>query len=54
MQAIGSFKEKPNYKQLEALIQSAREAKLEMFRIARKASSLDRAAVSATSGLHLD
>lgn len=53
MQAIGSFKEKPNYKQLEALIQSAREAKLEIFRIARKASSLDREAVSATNGMCL-
>jgi hypothetical protein len=46
VQAIGSFKEKPTYKQLEAIIQSAREAKLEIFQIARKASSLDREAVS--------
>jgi hypothetical protein len=46
LQAIGSFKDKPNYKQLEAIIQSARDAKLEIFSIARKASSLDREAVS--------
>jgi hypothetical protein len=46
LQAIGGFKEKPNYKQLEAIIQSARDAKLEIFSIARKASSLDREAVS--------
>lgn len=46
-QAIGSFKEpKPTYKQLESLIQSAREKKMEIFQIARKASSLDREAVS--------
>jgi hypothetical protein len=45
-QAIGSFDSKPTYKQLEGIINSAREAKLEIFSIARKASSLDREAVS--------
>lgn len=46
LQAIGGFSDKPSYKQLEALIQSARDAKMEIFSIARKASSLDREAVS--------
>lgn len=45
-QAIGGFTERPNYKQLEQLIESARQAKLEIFVLAKKASSLDREAVS--------
>eukprot|EP00878_Enallax_costatus_P028830 GHUV01031180.1.p1 GENE.GHUV01031180.1~~GHUV01031180.1.p1 ORF type:complete len:283 (+),score=91.74 GHUV01031180.1:214-1062(+) len=43
-QAIGGFSERPSYKQLEQLIESARQAKLEIFALARKASSLDREA----------
>eukprot|EP00798_Chlamydomonas_sp_ICE-L_P011302 gene11302-18939_t len=41
--AIGSFKEgkKPSYKQLEAMIDEGRRAKLEIFRAARIASNLD-------------
>lgn len=40
-QAIGGFDAKPSYRELEQLIAKAREAKLEIFEVARAASSLD-------------
>ena len=40
-QAIGGFDTKPAYRQLEALIADARAAKLEIFDVAKAASSLD-------------
>ncbi|KAI8462739.1 MAG: hypothetical protein J3K34DRAFT_446931 [Monoraphidium minutum] len=40
-QAIGGFESKPTYKELEALINKARTAKLEIFEVAKAASSLD-------------
>ncbi|GBF94850.1 hypothetical protein Rsub_08022 [Raphidocelis subcapitata] len=40
-QAIGGFDTKPAYRELEQLIAKAREAKLEIFEVARAASSLD-------------
>ncbi|KAF8066410.1 hypothetical protein HT031_002734 [Scenedesmus sp. PABB004] len=43
-QAIGGFDSRPSYKELEALVDAARAARLEIFALARKASSLDREA----------
>lgn len=40
-QAIGGFDGRPSYKELEALINKARAAKLEIFEVAKAASSLD-------------
>lgn len=51
IKAIGGFDDdKPSYKQLEALVESARRAKLEIFALARKASSLDREQVRCGAG----
>jgi hypothetical protein len=47
VQPIGSTPDRPIYKQLEGLVDEARKAKLEIFAVARAASSLDREAVSA-------
>jgi hypothetical protein len=51
-QAIGSCPDRPAYKELEQLVTSARQAGLEIFRIARVASSLDREAVRHISCMH--
>jgi hypothetical protein len=46
LQAIGGTPGKPTYKEVEALVDAARKAKLEIFKVAQEASSLDREAVS--------
>jgi hypothetical protein len=46
MQAVGGTSDKPAYKELEGLVDAARKAKLEIFRVAQEATSLDREAVS--------
>jgi hypothetical protein len=46
LQAVGGSADKPTYKELEALVDAARKAKLEIFKVAQEATSLDREAVS--------
>jgi hypothetical protein len=46
LQAIGGMPGKPTYKEVESLVDAARKAKLEIFKVAQEASSLDREAVS--------
>jgi hypothetical protein len=50
LQAIGGTPGKPTYKEVEGLVDAARKAKLEIFKVAQEASSLDREAVSVTNG----